>query len=71
VLKNVGEKFYRYGSSLGRLRETFRKLDTDGSGELSYDELKTGLDIFNFGLNDRQFELLMSRIDPDGDGSTT
>ena len=32
---------------------------------------ETGLDIFNFGLNDRQFELLMSRIDPDGDGSTT
>ena len=71
MLKSVGEKFYRFGSSLGRLRETFRKLDTDGSGELSYDEIRTGLDVFNFGLNERQFLLLMKRIDPDGDGSVT
>jgi calcium-dependent protein kinase len=50
------------------LQPTFRELDTDGDGQLSASELRTGYNEI-FGTNpSTDFEEMMSNVDTDGSG---
>ena len=51
------------------LKFTFSKFDVDGSGTLNDAEMRNILFKFNIILEDRHFNLLMNKIDTDGDGT--
>ena len=51
------------------IRRAFKDLDRDGSGLLSYDDLRYALHRMDIDLNDRQFESLMKQIDLTGSQS--
>lgn len=53
----------RYGSQ----RVAFQKLDRDGSGTLSKEELRAGLGAWNVRLMDSQLERLVALMDSNGD----
>eukprot|EP01043_Picozoa_sp_COSAG02_P044383 COSAG02_NODE_3961_length_5981_cov_175.988949_1_plen_680_part_10 len=50
------------------IRRAFKDLDRNGSGLLSYEDLRYALHRMDIDLNDRQFEDLMRQIDHNGDG---
>eukprot|EP01043_Picozoa_sp_COSAG02_P033722 COSAG02_NODE_2317_length_9151_cov_5.534909_7_plen_489_part_01 len=50
------------------IRRAFKDLDRNGSGLLSYEDLRYALHRMDIDLNDRQFEDLMRQIDNNGDG---
>ena len=50
-------------------RHAFETIDDDGSGELSYAELKKGLPQFGIFLSKDEFTSVCRLIDPDQDGS--
>ncbi|KAH7300804.1 hypothetical protein KP509_24G079100 [Ceratopteris richardii] len=51
------------------LKETFKMMDTDGSGSITFDELKTGLERMGSGLLDNEVRVLMKAADIDNNGS--
>ena len=51
------------------IRRAFKDLDRDGSGRLSYDDLRYALHRMDVDLTDRQFEDLMKQIDLTGSQS--
>ena len=53
------------------IRRAFKDLDRDGSGLLSYDDLRYALHRMDIDLNDRQFESLMKQIDHNSDGNVS
>ena len=51
------------------LRKAFRQFDTDGSGRVSVDEFRVGLEgITGITLSDANFAALLKVIDQNGDG---
>ncbi len=55
--------------SARKIEELFRRLDTDGSGELSVRELAEGLVSLHVSLTPRELRLFASSIDVNGNGS--
>ena len=53
------------------IRRAFKDLDRDGSGILSYDDLRYALHRMDVDLNDKQFDSLMKQIDYDRDGNAS
>ena len=51
------------------LKAIFRTMDDDGSGKLDYDELRLALSNLGLNLSDKEMELLVQKLDIDGDGS--
>lgn len=51
-----------------RLREAFMKLDSDGTGTLSKDELKEGLDEVDMQLSDEELNAMFKAMDADNTG---
>lgn len=51
------------------LKEMFKSMDTDGSGTLTYEELKTGLAKQGAKLTENEVRQLMEAADVDGNGS--
>jgi hypothetical protein len=49
----------------------FKEVDLDGSGSLSYTELRQGMSAFGIYLSKQEFKSVMETIDPDMDGSIT
>lgn len=56
-------------SLIAGLQELFEQLDTDHSGNISFEELKIGLKTLGYVLSDSEIELLMGKVDSDHDGS--
>ncbi|KAG1675746.1 hypothetical protein FOA52_012402 [Chlamydomonas sp. UWO 241] len=50
------------------LQELFTKLDADGSGSVSLEELTKGVRALGYSLSDNEMELLMRRVDVDKSG---
>jgi calmodulin len=67
ILTNVRNKLLKNNTpeSIG---EAFARWDFDGSGTLSADEFKRGLQSMGIGLNLMQVKKLIDHIDADGDG---
>ncbi|KAL4230081.1 hypothetical protein ACF0H5_010466 [Mactra antiquata] len=58
-----------FGKLMGfRLMDLFASLDKDGSKTLSHDEIRTGLRMVNIPLSDKCIEILIDKLDVDGDG---
>ncbi|OMO68647.1 hypothetical protein COLO4_29514 [Corchorus olitorius] len=51
------------------LKEMFKMIDTDGSGQITYDELKIGLKRFGANLDESEFHALMKSADVDNSGT--
>ncbi|GJP61043.1 hypothetical protein CLOP_g18254 [Closterium sp. NIES-67] len=51
------------------LKETFKMMDTDGSGTITYEELRAGLKRIGSTLNDSEIRELMDAADIDGNGT--
>lgn len=51
------------------LKETFKMIDADGSGAITFDELKAGLERMGSGLMDSEIRVLMEAADIDKSGS--
>lgn len=51
------------------LKETFKMIDADGSGAITFDELKDGLQRMGSGLVDNEVRLIMEAADIDRSGS--
>ena len=56
VLRKIREAVYRKGS---KIRDVFRLLDEDHSGDLSYSEFRAGLDHVGAPLTDAEFKSLL------------
>ena len=56
------------GVAFTSIRKAFRKLDKDGSGSLSYDEMRAMLNNFGFPASDSCFAEFMKECDPDSSG---
>jgi hypothetical protein len=52
----------------GATWKVFRDLDTDGSGEIELNELRTGLQRIGFVMDDQSFDSLARHLDSNGDG---
>jgi len=50
------------------LRETFRVLDADSNGSISFFELKRAMEIIGEDLSDHEVQLMIQEVDPDGSG---
>ncbi|XP_045204099.1 leucine-rich repeat-containing protein 74A-like isoform X2 [Mercenaria mercenaria] len=58
-----------FGKLMGfRLMDLFAALDKDGSKSLDHDEIRTGLRMVNIPLSDKCIEVLINKLDVDGDG---
>ncbi|KAL4230212.1 Leucine Rich repeat [Mactra antiquata] len=58
-----------FGKLMGfRLMDLFAALDKDGSKSLDHDEIRTGLRMVNIPLSDKCIEILINKLDVDGDG---
>lgn len=58
-----------FGKLMGfRLMDLFAALDKDGSKSLDHDEIRTGLRMVNIPLSDKCIEMLINKLDVDGDG---
>ncbi|KAJ0036082.1 hypothetical protein Pint_25733 [Pistacia integerrima] len=53
---------------LAGLKKIFDMMDTDNTGDLSFDELKDGLNMIGHKVSDPDVKLLMEAADMDGDG---
>lgn len=51
------------------LKETFKMMDTDNSGAITFDELKAGLQKLGSGLMDNEVRIIMEAADIDNSGS--
>ncbi|XWS56099.1 hypothetical protein CRYUN_Cryun09bG0057300 [Craigia yunnanensis] len=51
------------------LKEMFKMLDTDNSGQITYEELKDGLKIFGANLAESEFHVLMQAADINNSGT--
>ncbi|GMI84809.1 calcium dependent protein kinase 1 [Hibiscus trionum] len=51
------------------LKEMFKMIDTDGSGQITYDELKVGLKNFGANLAESEFRALMQAADINNSGT--
>ncbi|KAE8702537.1 Calcium-dependent protein kinase 1 [Hibiscus syriacus] len=51
------------------LKEMFKMIDTDGSGQITYDELKNGLKRFGANLAESEFRALMQAADINNSGT--
>jgi Ca2+-binding EF-hand superfamily protein len=55
-----------------QLKNAFRLIDLDGSGQITLDEFRNGLELLNtsleFPLTDEQVESLLLALDKNGDG---
>ena len=59
-----------YGPSIeDEFAEIFRKIDIDGDGFFTEDELRTSLRKFGKTINDRDVRAIIAEVDLDGDGS--
>jgi hypothetical protein len=52
----------------GATWKVFRELDTDGSGEIELNELRSGLQRIGFVMDDQSFDALAQHLDSNGDG---
>jgi len=59
------------GKREGDIRQVFRTFDVNRDGTLNREELKNGLNRFNFGLSDIDIERLMLTLDKDGSNSVS
>jgi len=69
VWNRVALKLFSHGGSAARLRETFRKMNTDGDGTVSYEELRAGLRHHNLDFSDVEFARLWKAADADRSGA--
>ncbi|EFJ21060.1 calcium dependent protein kinase 17 [Selaginella moellendorffii] len=51
------------------LKEMFSSMDTDGSGTITFDELKAGLERLGSNLRDAEIRQIMNAADVDGNGT--
>lgn len=51
------------------IKDIFRKFDDDKSGHLNYNEFRKGLLFMNCPLNDKEFDMLCTEVDNDGNGT--
>eukprot|EP01052_Picozoa_sp_SAG31_P024154 SAG31_NODE_2036_length_6607_cov_5.713430_5_plen_250_part_00 len=68
ILRQMVEKLELKHSGY-KLTKAFRKYDKNGDGRLDKKELRAMLADIGFEMTDRNFELLMKRLDLGGDGS--
>ncbi|CAL4994933.1 unnamed protein product [Urochloa decumbens] len=54
---------------IGGLKMLFKKLDTDNSGNITFDELKDGLKRLSPALSDTEIQMLMDAVDIDNSGT--
>jgi len=64
TLKFISEHISQFKSNVSSI---FRDIDKDSGGEISGEELRAGLGNIGLELTDRQFDILFSHIDSDGD----
>ncbi|KAH3830279.1 hypothetical protein DPMN_103520 [Dreissena polymorpha] len=58
-----------FGKLMGfRLMDLFAALDKDGSKSLDHEEIRNGLRMVNIPLSDKCIEMLINKLDVDGDG---
>ncbi|KAL3880035.1 hypothetical protein ACJMK2_032307 [Sinanodonta woodiana] len=58
-----------FGKLMGfRLMDLFSILDKDGSKSLDHDEIRHGLRLVNIPLSDESIDVLINKLDVDGDG---
>ncbi|XP_052795635.1 leucine-rich repeat-containing protein 74B-like isoform X2 [Mya arenaria] len=58
-----------FGKLMGfRLMDLFSALDKDGSKSLDHQEIRSGLRMVNIPLSDKCIEILINKLDVDGDG---
>eukprot|EP00252_Welwitschia_mirabilis_P021500 TRINITY_DN5531_c0_g1_i1.p1 TRINITY_DN5531_c0_g1~~TRINITY_DN5531_c0_g1_i1.p1 ORF type:complete len:532 (+),score=105.41 TRINITY_DN5531_c0_g1_i1:987-2582(+) len=50
------------------IKDMFKKMDTDNNGDITFDELKTGLQKLGSQLNEQEIQLLMESADVDKNG---
>ncbi|KAL8172489.1 hypothetical protein V2J09_024293 [Rumex salicifolius] len=67
ALKVIAENLS--GEEIQGLKQMFANIDTDGSGSITYDELKEGLARLGSKLTETEVQQLMEAADVDGDGS--
>ena len=58
-----------FGHTVTDVRSLFAAIDSDGSGEISREELRVGLK--RLGIGTTELEMIVKTIDKDGDGTTS
>jgi Ca2+-binding EF-hand superfamily protein len=68
LLKRIKQGAERFKSLQEFVRYLFDKLDTDGSGALSFNELSVGLTNMGIEISNQEKHELMKKLDDDADG---
>ncbi|XVE61359.1 hypothetical protein DITRI_Ditri06bG0033200 [Diplodiscus trichospermus] len=67
VLRVIAQRLSQ--EEIAGLKEMFKMIDTDNSGQISYDELKNGLKRFGANLDETEFHALMQAADVNNSGT--
>jgi hypothetical protein len=59
------------GSEVGSVERLFELVDADGSGEITADELRRGLEEYNVYINQKDWSNLFSLLDVDKSGTVS
>ncbi len=68
LLKRIKQGAEKFKSLEDFCRYIFNKMDTDGSGTLSFNELSAGLNDMGIQITNKEKHELMKRLDDDADG---
>ena len=68
MLKRIKQGAEKFKSLEDFCRYIFTKMDTDGSGTLSFNELSAGLNEMGIEISNKEKHELMKRLDDDADG---
>jgi calcium-dependent protein kinase len=68
LLKRIRQGAEKFKSLDDFVRYLFEKLDTDGSGALSFNELSVGLTNMGIEISNKEKHALMKKLDSDADG---
>jgi Ca2+-binding EF-hand superfamily protein len=59
------------GGVMSKVREVFAKLDANGDGHLTRDELRDGLKLLKLPATEADVDALLARLDIDKDGNVS
>lgn len=59
------------GGVMSKVREVFAKLDANGDGHLTRDELRDGLKLLKLPASEADVDALLARLDVDKDGTVS